>query len=103
MKNSGKPICIWLSPTGILQGPESVTVFANQIAHFSCVTNGQAYWMLNGTELSQDDVMFHDASTEGIHLFTLSILARLRYNLTRVQCVVPGSDTQTVSLKVQGL
>ena len=86
-----------------------MTVFANQIANFSCITGHPlAYWKVNETEVTklssthQPDVRIHNASTEGIHLFTLSILARLSYNMTRIECVV-GDETQMASLKIQGL
>ena len=96
--------------TGVLEGPVNVTVFTNQVANFSCVTNtGLTHWEINETDFedllkeSQADVIIRSASTDGIlHLFTLSILAILRYNGTKLQCV-DENESQAAYLTVQGL
>ena len=99
-----------ISHTGVLEGPKNVTAFTNQVANFSCVTTtGSTHWEVNQTafeDLSSElktDVTIHGGSSDGIlHFFTLSILARLRYNGTKVNCE-DESESQTACLTVQGL
>ena len=100
----------------ILSDPDDMTVFLDDDAFFSCLTqsSSSSYWRLNGTdynELSsdvQDDLIVSSASSAQSELLDLTITARAEYNETRVQCVIESNDgdsivSDTAILYIQGM
>ena len=98
----------------IVTHPESVTVFTDSEAEFTCETrNALLAWRVNGTFFSQLDPSLRadlDTAQEtvgDIELYTLTIPARAEYNGTVVQCLasVPGGDiieSGNATLMIQG-
>ena len=100
----------------IVNHPEDNTVFLDDDAGFSCLTDVDytAHWRLNETEYDdlpsqlQHDLIISSESTADYGVFSLSIVARAEYNGTRVQCVVESDDGHSVvsdnaTLTIQGM
>ena len=100
----------------IVTPPESVVVFTDSEAEFTCGTrNAPSFsWRVNGTFFSQLDPSLRadldpDQETVGdIDRHTLTIPARAEYNGTVVQCVasVPGGEFRqsgNATLTIQGI
>jgi len=96
--------------------PESVVVFTESEAEFTCVTrNAPSFtWRVNGTFLRLlDDSLRADLDTDQETLgdreqYTLTIPARAEYNGTVVQGVasVPGGEfreSESATLMIQGI
>lgn len=102
--------------TEIITPPKNTIAFENQIAMFTCETDGGdiTKWKINGTYLSMtddDDLHFdhHPVEDSDNELFILNITARPMYNGTEVQCVTGdfGDDhdpveSEIVTLIIQG-
>ena len=99
-----------------MTSPESVVVFTDSEAEFTCRSrNAPSFaWRVNGTFLSQLDPSLHadlDTEQETVgdnELYTLTIPARAKYNGTMVQCVVfvPGREFRecgNATLIIQGI
>ena len=106
----------YLHSPEILNTPESMTVFLNQSAVFTCETDGSlSTWRINGIlpgdlppAVGSDLELSTTITDNGTILLTLTILARAEYNNTRVQCLTgtfggPSVESETVILKVQGI
>ena len=105
--------------TEIFKPPQSTTSFENQIATFTCETDGGdiTQWKLNGTypnyeetdDLSTTQRPVKESGSDHEHeLFILTIKARAVYNGTAVQCVTGdfGSvpvESEIVTLTIQGI
>ena len=95
--------------------PQDTTVFLNRTGIFSCDASGGDFivWRVNGTgfeDLSSEILSDLDINPEGISsgLSTLSIIARVVYNGTRVQCVTGkfggvAARSENVTLTIQGV
>ena len=99
----------------VLTHPTDRTVFPDDDAFFSCLTQGSfsPHWRLNGTDYDdlssdvQDDVVTSSASTALSEFIDLIITARAEYNGTRVECVAENNDgdsviSDTATLTIQG-
>ena len=95
----------------ILSDPDDRTVFLDDSAFFSCITQDSftSHWRLNETDYDdlpsqiQDDLVFSTTSATLSVLLELSIPARAEYNGTRVQCVANHSvASDTATLRIQG-
>ena len=103
--------------TEIIKPPQSTTAFENQMAMFTCETDGGdiTQWKLNGTypnyeETDDLSTTQHPVIGSGSELFILTIKARAVYNGTTVQCVtgdigssVPVVESEIVTLTIQGI
>ena len=100
----------------IVTSPESVVVFTDSAAEFTCETrNAPAFsWWVNGAFLHQlDPSLRADLDTvqeifQDIVKYTLTITARAEYNGTVVQCVVFGfggefRESGNATLTIQGI
>ena len=103
----------------VLVHPADRTVFQDDRAHFSCITRKSSYttlWRLNETDYDNlsnqvhDDLYINGTETESgaADVLELTILARVEYNGTRVQCVAENDDdnsvvSNTAMLGIQGM
>ena len=100
----------------ILSHPDDKTVFLDDSAFFSCLTqdNFTSHWRLNETDYDdlpsqmQDDLVISTIPATLSVLIELSIPARAEYNGTRVQCVAESDDghsvvSDTATLRIQGI
>ena len=96
--------------------PDDRTVFLNEDAVFSCLTevDSTAHWKLNETDYDdlpsqlQHDLVISSESAAQFGVFSLTISARAEYNGTRVQCVAESDDghsvvSDTATLTIQGM
>ena len=95
--------------------PESIVVFLNQSAVFTCETDdGTLSWIVNGTqretlsdEIISNLVISRTVNDGGRTEQDLTIPARAEYNGTRVQCLVlslSGSDqSENATMIIQGI
>ena len=89
----------------IVNPPESVVVFTDSEAGFTCETSNARYfsWIVNGTyfnDLSsavRDDLNMDQMEVEENELYTLNITSRAEYNRTVVQCVASTRDQYRIS------
>lgn len=99
----------------IQRGPESIVVFVNQPANFTCEAHdGTTNWNVNGTpvnSLSSDmraDMKPSLARNErGNTVSTLTISAKAEYNGITIQCIIFNDDnisdqSESVTLTIQG-
>ena len=85
----------------ILTHPTDRTVFSDNDAVFSSVTRDSSttYWRLNGTDYDdlpsdvQFDLIISSTSTD---LEVVLIIARAKYNGTRVECVAENNDGDSI-------
>ena len=109
------PLAYTLTLPEVLQHPDNVTVFLNQLAVFTCETDGGiSGWRVNGIILQElppairMDLEIIGANTaEGTRLESLIIPARAEYNGTRVLCFVQElgglfMESANVTLRIQG-
>ena len=101
----------------IVNHPVDRTVFLNDAALFTCLTDIDytAHWRLNETDhddlpsqLLHDLIINSESTTEFFGVFSLTITARAEYNGTRVQCVAESDDghsvvSDTATLTTQGM
>ena len=100
----------------ILQSPKDHTVFQEQVAGFTCETDGGlSGWRINGTVLQELPPEIHDdldvsvsTTAEGSRVEILTIPARAEYNGTKIQCLVlkiggHSAESENVTLTVQGI
>ena len=105
-----------LFPSVIVTPPGDRTVFLDDDAVFSCLTDVDytAHWRLNETDYDdlpsqlQHDLVISSESTTLFGVFSITISARAEYNGTRVQCVAESdygysvvSDNATI--RIQGM
>ena len=103
-------------PSVIVTHPDDKTVFLNEDAVFTCLTDSgyTAHWRLNETEYDdlpsqlQHDLVVRTESTTQFGVFSLTITARAEYNGTRVRCVAESDDghsvvSHTATLTIQGM
>ena len=91
----------------------AITVFSNHKAVFTCLTRDGSIlsWRVNGTDIDNlpsalhDDIVTSSVTSAGHHLFTLTILGRVEYNGTIIQCVagIEGGKNKTIILHIQGV
>ena len=99
----------------VLHAPRNQTVFLNQLAVFTCETDGSiSGWRVNGTILQalppaieMDLEIFGDNTAEGTRLETLTIPAKAEYNGTIVSCFAQElgglfTESANVTLRFQG-
>ena len=99
----------------VLHAPRNQTVFLNQLAVFTCETDGGINgWSVNGTLLEElplaieMDLEITSVNTaEGTRLESLTIPAKAEYNGTTVSCFalrVGGlfMESSNVTLRIQG-
>ena len=106
--------CIFVLPE-ILRAPESVAVFPNQSAKFTCETrDGATLWRINGIqreilplEIRNDLVVSKSFTAEGTTVENVTIRARVHYNGTTIQCLsviigVSTVESENATLTIQG-
>jgi len=105
MYNALEFICSTLDDTEsprIVDPPESVVVYANTVANFSCEVNAVfAHWNVNGTDINSynnnsDLDATHDTIGTDMLLCTLHFRAKAKYNGSLIQCV--GSEDGNVAV-----
>ena len=100
----------------IVTPPVDRTVFLNDDAVFSCLTDVDytAHWRLNETDYDdlpsqlQHDLVIRSESISLFGVFSITIPARAEYNGTRVQCVAESDDghsvvSDTATVTIQGI
>ena len=101
----------------IVTPPGDRTVFLNDDAVFSCLTDVDytAHWRLNETDYDdlpsqlQHDLVIRSESISNIFgVYSITIRARAEYNGTRVQCVAESDDghsvvSDTATITIQGI
>ena len=103
-------------PLEILRAPNSMTVYSQESAVFTCETDGGlSGWRVNGTLLQNLQPEIHDDlklsmvnTANGSTVENLTIPAKNIYNGTAVQCLVLAFGHQAIessiaSLKIQGI
>ena len=98
----------------IVNPPESVVVFTDSVAEFTCETSNALLfsWIVNGMYFNQleaavrDDLNRGQMEVEGNELYTLNITSRAEYNGTVVQCVASRYNqhitSENATLVLQG-
>ena len=98
----------------IINLPESVVVFTDSVAVFTCETSNALLfsWIVNGTYFNElesavrDDMNMDQMEVEDNELYTLNITSRAEYNRTVVQCVASTHDnyrtSENATLIIQG-
>ena len=98
----------------IVNLPESVVVFTDSVAEFTCETSNALFfsWIVNGTHFNQlesavrDDLNMDQMEVEENELYTLNITSRAEYNGTVVQCLASRYNqyrtSENATLMIQG-
>ena len=102
------------SPPEIISPPESVVVFTDSVAEFTCETSNSLYfsWIVNGTHFNhlsyaaRNNLNMDQMEVEENELYTLNIISRAEYNRTVVQCEASTRDnyitSENATLIIQG-
>ena len=106
--------CVYVF-TGITVSPKDVTVLPHRMAVFTCVISGAPtymYWRVNGTSFDslpsdlRDDLDKIQTTVGNNEQSNLTILGRVEYNNTTVQCVAGFGrierESENAMLTVQG-